>query len=119
GYVGVLARNKPWAALDDGDLAAETAVHLAKLERDVAAAEDHQMRRKEIDLHHSGVGEVPHAVETGDRGQGSPCADVDEDLFGLQHVICGAHRSRTLETSVPLIHRAVLHPAQPGLDAVA
>ena len=85
GDVLVLARDQPLVALDDGHLAAEAPVHLAELEADVAAAEDHQMLGQEVDRHHRGVVEIGHGIDAGDRRDIGATADVDEDLVGREH----------------------------------
>ena len=51
------------AHLDDGDLAAEAAEHLAELEADVAAADDDEMLGEEVELHHRAVGQVGDRVD--------------------------------------------------------
>ena len=56
----VLARDQLAVALDDRHLAAEAAVHLAELEADVAAAQDHEVLGQEVDRHHRGVVEIGH-----------------------------------------------------------
>ena len=47
----------------DRDLAAEAPEHLRELEPDVAAADDHQMSRDEIDVHHRAVGQIVDLIE--------------------------------------------------------
>ena len=44
--------------LDDGDAAAEAPVHLREFESDVAAADDDQVLRQEIDVHHAGARQI-------------------------------------------------------------
>src|SRR5262245_29989664 len=56
--VFVLLARKPRAFLDDGDLGAETAIHLGELEADVASADDNQMLGDTIERDHRRVREV-------------------------------------------------------------
>ena len=51
GNVLVLARDQSVAAMDDGDLAAETAIDLREFQTDIAAADYDQVVRQEVDLH--------------------------------------------------------------------
>ena len=85
GDVVVFAIDQARPFLDDGDLAAEAAEHLAELEADVAAADDDQMsaarcRGPVIELLVR-YGTVVDALERRHRG---PRPDVDEDAIGLQ-----------------------------------
>ena len=82
--VFVLAADEPRAHLDDRNAAAEAPVHLAELEADVAAADEQEMLRHEVDVHHRDVGEVGHLIEAGHLGHQRPAADVDEDLPGAR-----------------------------------
>ena len=65
GDVFVLVGDEVRLHFDDGDLAAEAAVHLAELDADVAAADDDEMLGNEVDLEHGGVGEVIDLVDAG------------------------------------------------------
>ncbi len=79
-HIFVLARDQPRRHLDDGDLAAEAAVHLPELEADVAAADDDQVLGQEVDLHHGAVGRsTARSSSPGSRRHERPSADVDED----------------------------------------
>ena len=57
-YFFVLASYQPRPHFHHRDAAAETPVHLRKLESDVTAADDDQMRRQKIDVHHARIGKV-------------------------------------------------------------
>ena len=52
GNVFVFTLNQPRSHLDDRDLAAEAAVHLRKLQTDIAAANDDQMLGQKVHVHH-------------------------------------------------------------------
>ena len=84
GDILVFARDQARRHFDDRDLAAEAAEHLGEFEADIAAADDHQMPRQEIDLHHRAVGEEGDLVEPGHVGHDGPSADIDEDPLGAQ-----------------------------------
>ena len=58
GDVLVLPGGQPRTLLDDGDLGAEPAVHLGELQRDVAAADDHQMLWHDVEFEDPDVGQV-------------------------------------------------------------
>src|SRR5262249_53303755 len=64
----VLPRDQARPELDQGHLAAEAAIHLGEFKSDVAAAQDDEMWREKIYLHHRAVGEVGDLVEAGNRG---------------------------------------------------
>ena len=84
GDVIVLARQQLRHSLDHRHLGAEAPVHLREFQPDIAAADDHQVRRPEIHLHDAAVGEernVLHARQIGHRGAR---ADVDEDALGFE-----------------------------------
>ena len=53
----ILARDQARRHFHDGHAAPEAAVHLRELEPDVAATEDHQVLRQEVDIHHRGAGQ--------------------------------------------------------------
>src|ERR1035437_7280624 len=73
--------------LDDGDLAAESAVHLGKLDADVVTTDDDEVLRQDVEGEQAAVGQVWHAVETGRVRNRSATADVDEYLSGFEKVI--------------------------------
>ena len=84
GNILVLARHQARRRLDDRHLAAEASIDLREFEPDIAAPEDHEMRRGIIDVHDRLVGEIAHLLDPWDRRhQGAP-ADIDEDLLGRQ-----------------------------------
>src|SRR5262245_26665207 len=55
GDVGVLAADQPLALFNDGDAAAEAAIHLTKLQTNIAAANNDEMLGQEVDMHHAAV----------------------------------------------------------------
>ncbi len=69
GDVGVLAREDLVAAVNDGNAAAEPGEHLAKLEADIAAAENQEMLGDSVEFHDGGVGEIAGRVEAANRGE--------------------------------------------------
>ncbi len=77
-HVGILAPDDVVGVLDHRHLAAETAVHLAELEADVAAADHQQVLRHLVEVHHVAVGEVGDAVDAGDRQDQRPGAGVED-----------------------------------------
>ena len=80
GDVLVLAPDQPRRHLDHRDLASEPPIHLGELEADVAAADDDEVRRHEVDVHDRGVRPERDRIQAFDGGgRGGPAADVDED----------------------------------------
>src|SRR5262249_60332801 len=65
--VFALARNEIPRELNHRDFAAETSIDLREFKADVAAAENDQMRWKEIHVHHRAVREVADFIESGNR----------------------------------------------------
>ena len=116
--VRVLARDQPLVALDDGHLAAEAPVHLAELQADVAAAEDHQVRGQEVDGHHRGVVEIGHGIDAGERRDVGATADVDEDLVGREPLVADRHLLRPDEAGVTHVDGDAVGLAQPFLDSL-
>ncbi len=103
---------------DDGDFAAEAAVHLSELDADVAAADDDEMFREEVDLEHGGVVEVLDLIDAGEVGDGGAAAYVEEDLRGFEEVfgIADSYRCGGFEFCVAGVDGAVGHGAEAVLD---
>ena len=57
-YVFIFFSNEPRRHFNDRHLAAEPAEHLPKFKSDIAATDDRQVARQEIDGHHRGIGGV-------------------------------------------------------------
>src|SRR4029077_15570946 len=91
-YVLIFARDKSSIPLNHSGLCTESAIHLRKLQTDIAAANDDQMLRNKIDLHHSGIREDGGSLDSGERGNIGASADVDEDLVSTQSVGVYANR---------------------------
>ena len=119
GDVFVVARDEPPAALDDGHPRAEPAIHLRELEGDVASAEDDEMLRQRVDVHHRAVREERPAREARQIGDGRASADVHEDPFGLEEIVADAHDTRALEPRVTDDQLEVLRALHPRGEAVA
>src|SRR5690242_10846633 len=103
----------------DGDLAAEAPVHLAEFEADVAAADDEQVRRQEIHVHHAAVGEVRDLVEAGHVGDDGPSADIDVDARGGENLVVYGNFIRGFEARLALMYSAVVEAPDPLFDAGA
>ena len=115
----VLALDQAGAHFDDGDLAAEPPEHLAEFQTDIAAADDDQVAREEIDIHHGGIGEVTDLVEPRHLGNDRARAHIDEDAFGGETPSPTATSRAETKRAAPLIDGAVRQALQPGLDAGA
>ena len=73
GDLRVLARHKSRRAFQHGDLGAEAAEDLREFQSDIAAAEDDEVLRNNLQRERGGVGEVRHAVDAGNRAAPQPC----------------------------------------------
>src|ERR1700757_3180968 len=78
-HVLVLVANEPRRHFDDRYLAAKAAVHLAEFEADIAAADNDEMVRQKIDVHHRRIRQVGHLVYARHWRHQRPAADIDED----------------------------------------
>ena len=105
GRVLVLARDQARRHLDHRHLTAEAAVDLREFQADVAAADDDQVRRHEIDLQHRAVGEIGDLVETRNVGHKGTPANIDEDLGCAQGLAADRHRRGRSEARVALVDR--------------
>src|SRR5262249_49718926 len=74
----VLMENEPRRHFDDRYLAAKAAVHLAEFEADIAAADNDEMVRQKIGVHHRGIRQVGHFVYAGQWRHQRPTADIDK-----------------------------------------
>ena len=104
---------------DDGDFAAEAAIHLSELDADVAAADDDEMLGQEVDLEHGGVVEVLDLVDAGEIGGGGAAAYVEEDLRGFEEIVADADRGGGFELCVAGVDGAVGIGAEAVLDGGA
>ncbi|BBY76830.1 hypothetical protein MPRF_37290 [Mycolicibacterium parafortuitum] len=119
GDVLVLPRGQPGPLFDDRDLGAEAPIHLGELQRDIAAADDHQMLGDHVEVEDPDVGQVVDVAEARDARRHRAAADVEEDAVGFQQPVVDAHRVRTLEPGVTANQRGALHVLQPRLKALA
>src|SRR5215471_18228860 len=83
-HVLVLVANEPRRHFDDRHPAAKAAVHLAKFEADIAAADNDEMARQKIDVHNRRIRQIGHFVYAGHRRHQRPPADIDKDLSSAQ-----------------------------------
>ena len=82
--VFVLARDQARPEFDHGNFASEAAIGLREFKPDVTAAQDDEMRRQKIDVHHRAVGEIGNPVEAGNRGNCRARADIYENAVGRE-----------------------------------
>ena len=115
----VLAPDQAWSHLDNGNLAAEAAIHLRELQPNIAAADNHEMIGQEIDRHHRAVVQSPDRVEAGHVGRGGAAADIDEDTLRRMLLAVHADFARAGEACMAFIDRAIVHPLHPVLNAAA
>src|SRR5262249_32343063 len=64
-HVLVLMANEPRRHFDDRYPAVKATVHLAEFQADIAAADNDQMPRQKIDVHHQRIRKVGHFVYAG------------------------------------------------------
>ena len=103
GNLGVFARDNLWAVMKDRDATAKAAEHLAKFEADVAASEDEKVIGNSGELHERFVGQVRHAIETGNRRNAGAAADIDENFFAFEQFGADLELVRGNETRVVTI----------------
>ena len=81
------SRAQARAVLDDRDLGAEAAVHLAELQADVAAADDRRVPGRVSTSSIDVVREVGDVRQAGDVGHRCAAADVEEDRSAVAVVV--------------------------------
>ena len=79
--LGVLARDKGVAVLQDSDGRSEVGVIGSELEPDVAAADDDKLLRKFVELHHRLARVDMRVLSSRNRGNKGKCACIDEDAL--------------------------------------
>lgn len=97
GDVFIVALNQARPLLDHCYFAAKAGIHLGEFESDVTAADDSQMLRQKVDVHHAGVGQIIDLIEAGEVWHPRPPADVDEDFLRSRissptRTVCGASK---------------------------
>src|SRR5262245_30747239 len=80
--IGIFVFDHARRHLDDRDLASKASEHLSELEADVAAADDDQVRRKEIHFHHRGIVEIGDIVNAGQIRRDRAPTDIKKYLIG-------------------------------------
>src|SRR4029453_12545098 len=88
GDVGVFVLDKPWSHLDDCHLRTEPAKHLSEFQPNVATADDHEMRRHRVQVHHRAVRQEGNPVEPWNRRDSGEPTAVDEGAIGWQRLVC-------------------------------
>ena len=106
------------AEFDHRHLASEAAIGLCEFKTDVTAAQDDEMRREEIDVHHRAVGEIRDLIEAGDRGNRRARADIDEHAVGrdLRTVHCDFLFGD--KAAMALVNRTAFQRLERSLDPV-
>src|SRR5688572_18637080 len=84
GYIFVFTSNQTRAHLNNRDFAAEAAIHLTKFQADITPADDDEVLRQKINLHHRGIVEKRDIVNARHLGDSSAPTDVDEDFLSLK-----------------------------------
>src|ERR1700751_4322810 len=76
--------SEPWRHFDDRYLAAKAAIHLAEFEADIAPADNDEMVRQKIDVHHRRIRQVGHLLYAGHWRHQCPAAHIDKDPLSAQ-----------------------------------
>ena len=118
GNIFVFASNQTRPHFYNRDFAAEAAIHLGKFQPNITSADNDQMLRQEVDIHHGGVCEKRDILNPRHLGNKGSSTDVDINLVGLQNFIVDHHSVRRLKAGVALNDRAVLQSSQPLLYAL-
>ena len=105
--------------LNDGHLAAETPVHLREFERNVAAADDDEVTRQDVEIQHRGVGQVVDLVEASHVGHEGAASHIEEDAIGRQQFFSDPDLVRRLKARMGFVDGAIGHAFQPSLQAGA
>ncbi len=116
GNFGIFPADDARPVFQHSNPTAEATVHLREFEADITAADDHQVRRQEIDLHHAGVSQVFDLTETRNIGDQRASADIDEDAFRFQHLIIDAHHARPFQASMAFDDTEIRRASEPALD---
>ncbi len=117
-YILILTRYETRRLLQHRHAAAEAAVHLRKLQADVAAADHHQMLGQSIHIHNARVREVRHVLQRRPVRHEWTAADVNEDFLRRELSTIHAHAVRAREARVPPVKREVRHALDPVGDTV-
>ncbi len=115
----ILAADDTLAALHDGYLRAEAAIHLRIFQPDIAAADDHQMVRHPVQPDDVAVGHVGDVVDALEIGNGGARADIEKDLRCRQQLVADPDRVSALKARMAADQRAVGHLLQPAFVAAA
>ena len=99
--------NEPRRHFDDRYPAAKAAIHLAEFEADIAAADNDQMVRQKIDIHHRRIRQVGRFVYAGHWRHHRPAADINKDPSGMQPLAGDFHCLRRREPGVAAVERDV------------
>src|SRR5262249_46202152 len=102
--------------LDDGHFAAEPPVDLGKLQPDVAAANDDEMPRQDLEVEDRGVGQKGNLVDARHVRNGGATTHIDEDPLRLENVVSYTHLVWRFESCVALNDRAPLGATQPAFQ---
>ena len=105
----VLARHEPRRLFHHRDFRSEAPKDLRELKADVASADDDKTPGQGVEFKQSRVGQRPHLIATRKVGNDRPAADVDEEAFGLEHVVADLDRRGRKEAGVASDDRAIRH----------
>src|SRR5262249_50354457 len=115
----VLASDEIRRKLDHRDVTSESAIGLRELESDIAPAENDEVGRQKIYLHHRAVGQVGDLVQPTDRRHDRPAAHIDKNLIGGETFTVDLYRLGPDETTMALENGTSFKPLQRSLDAFA
>src|SRR5262249_36808128 len=106
-----------WPKLDHRDITSESAIDLREFEPDIAPAENDEVGRQKIHLHHRAVGQVRDLVESADRRHDRPAAHVDKNLIRREDLPVDLYLLGADEATVALENGTTFEPLQRSLDA--
>ena len=99
--------NEPRRHFNNRYPAPKPAVHLAEFEADKATADNDEMARQKVDVHHRRIRQVGHFVYAGHRRHQRPAADIDKDPFSPQPLAGDFHLLRRCEPGMATVERDV------------
>src|SRR5262249_12770560 len=117
GDVGIFAWNQARGMFEYGDPAAETAEQLRELEADITAADDDEMLRQKVDVHHRRGGPIPGPIDAGDRRNKGAASHIEKDFFGRENRVACLYFPIREKTGVRVEDSAIRCIAQPLLHS--
>jgi len=115
----VLTRDNAGSRLHHRHTAAEASEHLREFQTDVAATNDDEVRRDDVEVHHRDVRQVGNLIHPRYGGFRGTTADIEKDAVRLQSLQADRKLRSPDEASMPRIDGDAFQSCHPLLDAAA